>query len=305
MNTSVNGLGDEALAQAALERVKADLAELESSEFLPINLDIAAGVATVLGVLPEAKALREQIVKELPTFDIASFDKLEDYALALSYAQAKYLSATQPPDDLEPLSNEASKLRERLLAEARAFVHHGVVSEAQLEQLKGAKGYKNIATDLMVLTSLLQAVWPQIQGKTPTTEHDLEHASRVATRLLRIVGMREQGPAQIAEATELRLRAYTLLLVTYDDARRAVTYLRAPFEDADSITPSLHPGRPRRRGADSTTQVSAESVPSTGTQPGAPSQPVSGSPATGAVPAVAVKSAAAAPSSPGSGPFMA
>jgi hypothetical protein len=271
MNTVTN-VGEEALANTAFERVQADLAAWKPEELLTVNLDISAAVATVLGVLPEARALREQIAKELPSFDVARFDKLEDYALALSYAQAKYLSATQPPDDLDALSEEAASLRERLLAEARSLTHHGLVSSAQLAQLKGANGYKNVATDLMVLTSVMQAGWTQIQGKTPTTAQDLEHASRVATRLLRIVGLREQGPAQVAQATDTRLRAYTTFFRTYEDARRAVTYLRARQGDADSIMPALHPGRPRRRTVEEdATEIPAGSVapPAPGSAPGA------------------------------------
>jgi hypothetical protein len=246
----IKGLDNEALANAVLERMKGDLAALKKEQLLAVNLDISAAVATVLGVLPEVNALREQIVKELPSFDVARFDKLEDCALALSFAQAKYLSATQPPDGFDELAAEAARLRERLLAETKALVHHGLVSDAQLGQLKGANGYKNVATDLMVLTNIMQAGWAQIQGKTPTTAQDLEQASRVATRFLRVVGQREQGPEKVAEATELRLRAYTLMLLAYEDARRAVTYLRAPHGDVDTIIPSLYPGRPRRRGGE-------------------------------------------------------
>ena len=169
------------------------------------------------------------------------------------------------------------------MAEAKALVHHGVVSQAQLSQLKGANGYKNVATDVMVLVNVLQTVLPQIQGRSLTTAEDLERASRVATRLLRIVGLREQGPAQIAEATDLRLRAYTSLILAYDDARRAVTYLRGAKDDADSIAPSLHPGRPRQRkgsepevpaaggtSADSSGGAAATATGSADTTPGTP-----------------------------------
>jgi hypothetical protein len=138
---------------------------------------------------------------------------------------------------LHALSAESLKVRERLLAEVKALVQHGIVGEAQLGQLKGANGYKNVATDLMVLTNVIQSVWPQIQGKILTTSQDLEAALRVATRLLRVVGLREQGPAQVAQATDERLRAYTLLMLAYDDVRRAVGYLRAQQGDADDIAP--------------------------------------------------------------------
>lgn len=308
MATSIKGLGDEALAEAVFDRVKVELAVLKNEQLLAVNLDISAAVATVLGVLPEVRALREQMVTELPLFDIGRVDKLEDYALALSYAQAKYLSATLPPDDLEALATEAARLRERLLAESRALAHHGLVSDAQLSQLKGAKGYKNIATDLMVLTNVLQEAWPQIQGKTPTTAEDLAQASRVATRLLRVVGLREQGPAQVAAATDLRLRAFTTLLRAYEEVRRAVSYLRAPSGDADTIAPSLFPGRPRRRASEpdteTETEVSGGTAPA-GSGNGVPLVPggsVAAVPAAGS--SVAGAAVAAPVGSEPSGPFM-
>jgi hypothetical protein len=136
------------------------------------------------------------------------------------------------------------------LAEVNALVQHGIVSGAQLGQLKGANGYKNVATDLMVLTNVIQSVWQQVQGKILTTSQDLEAALRIATRLLRVVGLREQGPAQVAQATDERVRAYTLLLAAYDDMRRAVGYLRGAQGDADQIAPALHPGRPRSKRSD-------------------------------------------------------
>jgi hypothetical protein len=46
------------------------------------------------------------------------------------------------------VSEQSTRARERLLAEANALVLDGVVNEAQLEQLRGANGYKNIALDL-------------------------------------------------------------------------------------------------------------------------------------------------------------
>ncbi len=300
-NSNQGNVGNELLVNAVFERVRPEMMALKPEELLSISLDISPAVATVLGVLPEVRALREQIVKELPTFDIGRFDAVEDYALALSFAHAKFLSATQAPDDLEALSAESLKVRERLLAEVNALVQHGIVGEAQISQLKGANGYKNVATDLMVLTNVIQSVWPQVQGKLLTTSQDLEGALRVATRLLRVVGLREQGPAQVAQATDERLRAYTLLMVAYDDVRRAVGYLRSQQGDADDIAPGLHPGRPRskRSGAEPQAPVAAPAAPVVTGAPGAP---------TPAAPAHPANTAPVAPepskSAPTNGPFM-
>ena len=90
MENQVDGLGNSARTAAAFERVKAELFALRAEELQQVSLDITAAFATVMGVLPEVRALRDRLVKELPAFDIAPFDKLEDYALALAFAQSKY-----------------------------------------------------------------------------------------------------------------------------------------------------------------------------------------------------------------------
>ncbi len=245
------------IADDVFERLKPEMAALDVEQLLPVKLDLSGAVATVLGALPEMQALRAQIVKELPLFDVERFDRLKDYALALGYAHARYLSATQPPDDLDELATEVVETRERLLAEVKALVQHGIVSDPRLAQLKGAKGYKNVATDLMILTNALREVWPRVEGKIFTTASDLDGALKAASRLLRVVDLRERAPAQVADAMDQRTRAFTLLAIVYEDARRAVAYLRAAAGDADSIAPSLYPGRPRPRKAPTESQAPA------------------------------------------------
>lgn len=229
------------------ESVRPEMDALNADELVPIKLDLSAAVTTVLGVLPELRALRNQIVEELPAFNLARFDKLEAYALALAHAHAVFLSTTQPPDNLEELVESALERRETLLAEVKLLVQHGIVNDEPLARLKGAKGYKNIASDLMVLTDVLRQAWPRIEGKIFTSAQDLDGALGASRRLLRVVGVRERAPAQVADAMERRVRAFTLLARAYEDARRAVTYLRAAAGDADAIAPSLYPGRPRPR----------------------------------------------------------
>jgi hypothetical protein len=277
-------LNEETLAADAYERVKAELAALAPEELAQVNLDVTSAVTTILGVLPEIRALRQRIAKELSTFDLTAFDKLEDYALALKYAHTGYLTATQPPDDLPALSTQAAKLRERLLADAQSLAHYGLVDGGQLAQMKGANGNKNVAQDLEILSKVLQQNWQKFQGKSPVTADDLQTAARLSTRLLRIVGVREQGPAILAEATEQRMRAFTRVLQVYEAARLAIGYLRAREGDAETIVPSLYGGRPRRRSSsDTSTEVPVGNLGAPA--PGA-AQP-SESPAVPAVPSAA------------------
>ena len=263
METIAN-FGDEKLASEALARVKPQLAALSPDQLLQVNLDVQTAASTVLGALPEIRAFRERILKELPAFDVAAFDSLEDCVLALSAAQATFQTATTPADDLEPLAAEGLRLREMLLAEARALSLRGLVDKHKLENLKGATSRMNIAQDLQALSTVLLDSWSKIQGKSPTTQEDLLTASRIGTRLTRLVGARDQGPALVAEATDQRLRAFTLMLRTYEEARAAIGYLRRREEDAESIAPTLYPGKGKRRSSEPELATSPATQPATG-----------------------------------------
>jgi hypothetical protein len=247
METIGNGANDEKLAAEAMGRIAPDLAKVSQEELTQVNLDLQEATGTILGVMPEVLALRERIVRELPAFDISYLDKLEDYTLALRFAHAAYQTATQPPDDLTELSDEAATLRARLLADATALSHHDLVDGRKLESLKGAKGIKNIAQDLQMLSQILQENWSQIQGKSAIVAEDLQTASRIATRLTRIVGVREQSPAQTEAVIEQRLRVFALTMRAYDEVRAAVAFVRRREGDSEEITPNLCTGRGRSR----------------------------------------------------------
>ena len=104
-------------------------------------------------------------------------------------------------------------------------------------------------------------------------QSEVDRANQTADTLLTAVGMREQAPARVADATETRLLAYNLLLRDYGEVRRAVSFLRWHQGDADTLAPSLFAGRgPRKRGEDPRPAVlpastSGESAP-------APSSPL-------------------------------
>jgi hypothetical protein len=257
------------------ERVKADLAAVPADQFVQLNLDVQAVARAILGTLPEVRGLRAEIVKQLPAFDVAAFDKLEDYVQALKFAQSGFQIATQPTDDLQALMEEGGNLHDRLLADAKALALYGLFDAKQLEQLKGGNGFNNLAEDLELLSHAMMDSWQKIQGKALTPLEDVQAASRIGLRLTRLAGLRDQGPARLAAATELRLRAFTLVFRTYEEARSAIAYIRRRENDAESIAPSLYSGRVRRKQPDPATdgpQVPPATVsgaePAPGTAPG-------------------------------------
>ncbi|HEX7477387.1 MAG TPA: hypothetical protein VF331_06245 [Polyangiales bacterium] len=284
----------------AYERALPDMAALPENELVIINLDIPSAVATTLGAWQEIAPLREQVMG-LHDFDVTRFDKLETYALAAWQAHSMYVAASTPVAQIQELGDKAAASREQLLSDAVALAKRGLIDGERLKELKGPIGYKNVAVDIGVLVTLLRERWAVVSSKTALSSDELDAAETLADELITAVGQREQAPLVVAAATDNRQRAFSLLVKTYDQARRAVSYLRWNKDDIDSIAPSLYAGRQNtnhRKGADAS---QGEPPTSTTMVPHTP-------PA--AVPTTAVGAAAAAPAVaqvpagfPGSDPF--
>lgn len=272
MNTIANqenmdNVGQEVLAKEVLAKFKPEFEAVGDTELTPINLDVPSAVATVLGALPEIRAHRAEMQKALPELNLDRVDNLENYAIALNEAHGAYLAAIEPSSELKAVIAEATELRETLLTDAQALVRRGLVDAQQLVELKGPVGYKNLATDLNVLANVLRASLTEIVGKSAITEAELDRATRLQQRLIRLIGLREQGTPGVADASLLRQRAFTCLVRAYDSARRAVTFLRWDTADVDSIAPSLYAGRgnSKRKVPQGSDAVVAPTTPTTGT----------------------------------------
>jgi hypothetical protein len=101
--------------------------------------------------------------------------------------------------------------------------------------------------DLGTLASVLRKHAPKIAERTSVKPDELSAAEDLANKLGKAVGLREQSPLVIAEATRNRQAAFTLFVRTYDEVRAAVQFLRRAEGDADSIIPSLYTARGVRK----------------------------------------------------------
>jgi hypothetical protein len=248
-NTNQDAVSQEVLGHQALLRLMPELKALPSEDLKQVQLDIPSAVATVLGSLPEIRALRADIEAAVKDFDFVSFDKLEDYALALTDAHTEFLIATKPMDDLDQMIDEGGRLKAKFAADANACVVHGLIDPKKLAEVQGGVGFKVLASDLSIYSKVFTQSWPAIQNKVGTTLADIERAGKLAQRIIRVVGTREQATQNVAEATDVRTRVYTLFMRTYDYIRRAVTFLRWAEADAEDIAPSLFADRSRRKKA--------------------------------------------------------
>jgi hypothetical protein len=273
----------------AYDRLSVEIKAVEHDDLVPINVDVPTAITTVLGAMPEINALRPRIEKELPAFDLGRFDKMEDYTLAIGHAQAMYLAASAPSEQLPELAEQAMKTRDQLLSDATALSNRGFVDGKKLGELKGGNGYRNIAFDVFALVAMLREKWSVVQSKTALSAAELDSAEQLADRVITAVGQREQAPAVIGAAADNRVRAFTLFVTAYDQIRRAVSFLRWREGDADTIAPSLYAGRGSRKK-------------STDEQPSTPAPAPAPAPTTPVAPAPAVDGAPVG--LPGSNPFV-
>ena len=158
-------------------------------------------------------------------------------------------------------------LRNQLLSDAAALVKRGLLDGSRLRQIKGGTGYLNTAMDLGVLAHVLGEAWSAIASKSAVQASELDEAERLYQQLMNAYALRNQRSSSVAAATDDRQRAYTLLVRAYDQARRAMTYLRWAENDADTLVPSLWRDRGGRGKKARAVKAPTHATGSTGATP--------------------------------------
>ncbi len=288
----------------AFERALPAVKALDPAELVTINIDVPSAVTTASGALTEILALRDRIVKELPSFDLKHLDELETYMKATAHAHALYSAASAPPEVIQALNEQGLVLRDLMYSDALALVKRGLMNGDKLGDFKTNVGYKNLAFDLFGLAVLFRASWDKVGSKTALTAAEIDQAQSIGEQLVAAVGAREQAPAIVAEVAQQRQRAFTLFVNSYDQARRAITFLRWNEGDVETIAPSLYAGRGSRKKAEP--EPAAPPVTTTPATPTAPALPGSAAPLPSPV-SVTVNAPTTTPIAaglPGSSPFV-
>lgn len=227
----------------AYDKTLAAALALDAGALLPVNIDLPSAVNTAVAALPQILALRDSVHSELPNFDLSHFDQLEQFALAAGHAHAQFLSASAPPEALAELNAKALALRDTLHRDATALAGRGLINGDRIADFKSNVGYKNLTYDLLGLANVLRASWNKIASKTAIQLSELDEAEALAGQLTAALAAREQGPALTADVAVQRQRNFTLFAQSYDQVRRAISYLRWNEDDLDRIAPALYGGR--------------------------------------------------------------
>ncbi|MEY4550417.1 MAG: hypothetical protein RL685_6612 [Pseudomonadota bacterium] len=144
------------------------MAALPTTELLAVNVDLMSAVTTVLAALPALRALRPQIARQLPAFDLQRFDNLEQYAHALGHVHATFRGTSPQRSNLAALAAELSTLRDRLLSAAQCLVAHELMEGRRLKECKRARGYRALASDLLMPSPCSKSTGPRSKGAPPS-----------------------------------------------------------------------------------------------------------------------------------------
>jgi hypothetical protein len=248
-----------------------DLAGIKPEDLWAINVDIPTVVARALGAIPHLLTLRPQIVDSLQKQPMHTIDRLEEYALASWYAHLLSLPGKKSEKKVAELLTEAAPLRENLLVAAEALAHAKLLDADAVAAIRAGQGHVDTANDLVALSATFLADWSTVANCTAVTIEQVERAGVLGPELLTALGVSEHGPVGPSsqdEAQLLRRRAFTLFARSYDEARRAVSYLRWHEDDVDSIMPSLF----AKRGAGSRQTTPATPASAAPTAPTDPAQ---------------------------------
>jgi len=226
----------------AFERVKPEVDALRPDDLLRITVDLARASTRAVAVVPRMMAHRETIVRDLPSFDIAKLDKLRDYADAVFFVEVDGPSSPIDPA-LQPLLEEATPLRDRMLNFAEAFAKDGMLDADRVAQIRSGTGYLDTVKDLGSLAEMYRKAWSQLQGKCPITAAEVDRAGALSHQLREAVaekGLRtDLGERTIGVDADRRARVFTLFVKAYEKCRAAIHYIRSEHGDAESIAPTV------------------------------------------------------------------
>ena len=225
---------------AAYESLRSTLEAMSPEQFIVINTDIGAAVTTVLRACEDLRALRSEVVRQTPLFDVTLFDRARDMALALYYADGYYALEASRDDGLPNLADEGARLREVLRATAVPLVKLGMFPGSDLEHLDGGTGYRAIAHDLAALASHFRAHWVNAEGKVPIDAAVLDRANALVVAMLDALAVRDRTGPAVVHAARMRQAAFTLLFRSWQQIRRVVAFLRPEGDEAEQIAPSLY-----------------------------------------------------------------
>lgn len=242
----------------AFHATATDRAALRPEELVHLAFDVSLATQMVLATVSRVQAYEAEI-RALP-LDHQLLARLDQYAQAAGYAQARYNAVNAAPEELKATYEQAVEYRATLYSDATNLVRHRVLNDDALHLIKNEVGFRNVGFDLMTLVSVFRDAAARIKGRTATLPADLDQAEAVANQLLFLTARREQRQLEQPDLGDERLRAVSLMVRAYQQTRRAIQFVRFDYGDAERIAPSIYTARSARKREDVIETPNGDSV---------------------------------------------
>lgn len=254
-NLSTTALPNDPLSQTyseAFDSVRREIDAVPDEKLVPITVDVHAASVMVLGIAQALRAHRDAAAVELPRFTPATFDQVVTYAYAAVHADTRWRGISEPKPELQAKGVELDRLYELLLSDVKNLSMRKLLDGERLKKLRGGTGYMNRTFDTLLLLSMLKENSAAVGNKSTMDPEQIQRAEELAREISVAFGQREHKPEEVTEANQTRQRAFSLFVSSYDQVRRAITYLRWNEGDADQVAPSLFASRAaaRKSGTD-------------------------------------------------------
>ena len=248
--TTTSGLAQPIESKAAFDELKPIAEDLAPESVRKPNVIVNRAVSTALGAYEKIEPYRAQLLALEPHFNIVHFDTLRSQAMALHYASLRAAAAGgAKPRQTPSLVDEGKPIRERLLRTAEFLAMEGYFEPEVLAAIKGNRSHHDIASDLVQLGIMFTQIWDEVGPKMMFGPELLEQASRKGDEIMEAIAEDMLGEELVT--VDLRDRFFTMLYESYDQLRRAVSFLRWSEDDVDELVPGFVSAarRSRRKAA--------------------------------------------------------
>jgi hypothetical protein len=229
-----------------------------------VTLDLVSAHITAASALPGLLALEAELAK-MGIFDTSLLRKVEDYGRAMLYASAVERATNDETAAQHPaLVQELEVAYQRLYRVGELLAAESLFDPKVLAGARSGTSVRDRASDLSVLAVEYRANEATLAGKMPLTRDDIARAAYVSRAVIDSLVDRAGSSEARAAATRDRQLAATLFARTWNEIRRAITWLRWNDGDADTLAPSLYAngnGSGRRAARDDSSERPADPSP--------------------------------------------
>ena len=264
---------DAVTGEAAVVRVEPMLRQLPADDVTPPNMDPQQCAIAALAVVDRLREpARAAIFATLPeaVLERGLTDRLEQLAHALWYihTEAKTDVATQTGVKVDMnLVNEGVALRERMLQVLGYHFSDDEKMVAEVADIRAGTGYQDLATDLSRLNRHYEEHADALaRDKRHYQPSDAARAGVIRDAI--VSALRSAMNAKASDAVDLKHRAFTMLLTTYDALKAANDFVYRTQPNELAAIPTLR-GKvvsiTGKRNAPAETQPSDGSAPAKAT----------------------------------------